>query len=100
MARTAAALAAHLGLVLATAAAAEPSWVARPGISPHQLLVEQGGALVSSDAVARPDGGQALIVYIRVDAGYFRCIDWRDASFRTTGEVCYELTARATPASN
>ena len=88
-----------LGLALAAGARSEPSWVARPGLSPHQLLVGRGGALVSSDALSRPDGAQVLIVYIKVDAQYFRCIDWRDSSFRTTGEVCYELSARLTPAS-
>lgn len=71
-------------------------WNALPGATAYELKVAFNTTLVSSDALAWSDGRTALITYWRGGpaATYYRCVDYKDADFRTTGHSCWELESR------
>lgn len=66
-------------------------WVIQPGLSAHELFVRRGAELVSTDALSWSDGRSALVLYIRADEFYFRCVDFRTASFGPNGFPCFQL---------
>lgn len=66
-------------------------WQLRPELTAHELLSNQGAQLISTDAVSWPDGRSALILYIQTGKELYRCVDFRDASFRANGFICFQL---------
>ena len=79
-------------------AAQEPPdpWRALPGNTAYELKVTFNTTLISSDALAWPDGRTALITYWRGGpaATYYRCVDYKDADFQSTGHSCWQLDSR------
>lgn len=83
-------------------------WVAIPGYTLWDLYSNGGSQqdkikretkLVSSSNASWPDGRQALITYIEVSQEnkkwLYRCVDFTDKSFQSTGQMCYELRSNA-----
>ncbi len=79
------------------AAQAQPDpWKALPGTTAYELKVTFHAILTSSDALAWPDGRSALVTYWQGGPAdtYYRCIDYKDADFRSTGHSCWELSSQ------
>lgn len=66
-------------------------WVIQPGKSIYSILYDEGGVIESTDALPWPDGRSALIIYIRTDNAFYRCVDYKDQSFESSWFICYKL---------
>lgn len=54
-------------------------------------IMDDGGKIISTDSLSWPDRGPALIVYLQKDKDVFRCMDYFNKDFQSTGYICYEL---------
>jgi hypothetical protein len=79
----------------AAAQAPNDPWTALPSTTAHDLTVTFRAVLISSDALGWPDGRSALITYWRggPSDAYYRCVDYKDANFQSTGHACWQLEA-------
>jgi hypothetical protein len=71
-------------------------WKALPGTTAYDLKQMNNATLISSDAVAWPDGRSALVTYWRggpTDT-YYRCVDFVDSNIQSTGHSCWVLDSR------
>ena len=52
-------------------------------------LANEKAELISSAGLSWPDGRQAIVTFWKAENSVFRCIDYFDKSFQSTGGVCY-----------
>ena len=85
-------------LVGAHAAAQELTdpWKALPDTTAYELKMTFRAILISSDAVTLSDARTALITYWRGGPAdtYYRCVDYEDADFQSTGHFCWQLDSQ------
>lgn len=71
-------------------------WVPEPDMTLKDYLAD-GGRIVAAAGLSWPDGRPAVVVYVEARDETFRCVDMYDASFQSTGFMCYRLVAFKKP---
>lgn len=69
-------------------AVAAPEWTAHPGWSSARVLAEKPGRIVAVTGLSWSDGRSAIVSYIDTPEGLYRCTDFKNSSYQSTGSSC------------